>query len=854
MGRLQRRATFRHLLQHPLQLILTVLGVALGVALMVAMDLAIQSSRTAFAISTETVAGRASHSLDGGAAGIPDSLPALLRVELGLRNVAPLVEGSGSSPAFPGRSLRILGIDPLQEGAVRPYLTGGSGGLDLTTLLTGTGGVVLQQSTASTAGLELGDSFLLELGSHGALLEVGGLLTVADPRLQEGLRDVVLMDISLAQELLAREGRLSRIDLRLPDGLPGEEAEEVVRANLPPGVRLLEAGAREATLAEMVRAFDLNLTALSLLALVFGMFLIYNTMTFSVVQRRRLLGTLRILGTTRGELVKGILAEAVLLGAVGTMLGLLLGVILGRGLVTLVTRTINDLYFVLSVDGLSLPPAVFLKGAVVGLGATLLASLPPALEAAGISPRDAMARSQMEAGVRRLVPMAAGVGVLALALGGGVLMLPGGGVGMGFAGLALVLLGVALLAPQATVLMVWGLRPILRGVLGMQGAMAARGVVVGLSRTAPAVAALVVAVAVTVGLGAMIGSFRTTVERWLDYTLQADLYVSPPSTVTARADGRLPPGLVAGSAALPGVDGLSSYRGEELLSDYGLIRLVALGLDPRGEGALRFLEGGEEETLRRFRREDVALVSEPFARRALLARGDSIVLPGDRGPVTLPVAGVFRDYGSGQGVVMLSRDTFGRFWLDEAGEVTSLAFFLAPGASIEAVADTIRGLAAAAGGEVVVRSNQLLRETSLEVFDRTFAITGVLRALAFIVAFIAVLSALMALQLERTREVALLRASGMTPGQLAGMVTTQTGLLGFISGLLALPAGVLLAVIMIFVVNRRSFGWTLEMHVGPEILLQSFALALAGSLLAGVYPIWRLSRTSPAEGLRGDGE
>ncbi len=227
--------------------------------------------------------------------------------------------------------------------------------------------------------------------------------------------------------------------------------------------------------------------------------------------------------------------------------------------------------------------------------------------------------------------------------------------------------------------------------------------------------------------------------------------------------------------------------------------------------------------------------------------GDSMVLPSESGPLTVQVAGIFYDYGSDQGVVMMGRSTYEENWSDRG--VTSLGLFVRDGVSVDAEVSELQKLA---GEEqlVLVRSNRALKSASLEVFDRTFAITGVLRLLAFIVAFIGVLSALMALQLERSRELGVLRATGLTPGQIWQLVTFQTGLMGLVAGFLAVPAGLLLAVVMIFVVNKRSFGWTLQLELGPEILVQAVLLALIGALLAGIYPSWRMSRTPPALALR----
>ena len=276
---------------------------------------------------------------------------------------------------------------------------------------------------------------------------------------------------------------------------------------------------------------------------------------------------------------------------------------------------------------------------------------------------------------------------------------------------------------------------------------------------------------------------------------------------------------------------------------------MALALDPRGEAAFDFMSGGAEEIMRDFQSAEGVIVSEPFAFRRALEPGGEVLLPTPVGPRTFHVLGVFRDYGSDQGTVMMSRALYDDFF-DDPG-VTSLALFLAPGADSEAVVTDLLALVPE-GRTVITRTNDTLRSASLEVFDRTFEVTAVLRMLAFIVAFVGVLSALMALELERARELGVMRAWGLTPGEVWKLVLTQTGLMGLVSGVLAVPMGLALSVVMIFVVNKRAFGWTLDMRVGPEILAQAVGLALVGALLAGLYPAWRMSRTSAALALRGE--
>jgi len=643
-------------------------------------------------------------------------------------------------------------------------------------------------------------------------------------------------------------GGLTRIDLRLPQGEEGEALADAARALLSPGEALVPAGTRTDAMSGMIDAFDVNLTALSLLALIFGMFLIYNAVTFSVVQRRALLGRLRALGVTRREVLRLILGEAAWVGASGAALGLVVGLVLARGLVRLVTRTVNDLYFTVSVESVPVEPLLLAKAAALGLGATLLAALPPAFEAASERPRVAALRSVVESRARKVVPMAAAVGLVSGALGGLILQLSVRSLAASFAGLFFVIAGLALMAPAGALVLFRATRPVL-GLGGTLGVMASRSVVAALSRTAPAIAALVVAVSVTVGLGVMIQSFRGTLERWLDGTLQADIYVSLPGPTASRATGTLWPDLIETFVAHPGVVGHSTYRGVDIVETEGTYRLVALDLDARGREAFDFLDADAAEVMPAFVAGEGVIVSEPFAFRRGLARGDRFALPTPTGRQDVTVLGVFYDYGSDQGAVIAGRSLYDRYF-DDPG-VTSLALFVAPGVDSEVVVGDLLA-EVPEGRTVIARTNDNLRAASLEVFDRTFQVTAVLRLLAFIVAFVGVLSALMALELERSRELGVMRAWGLTPGQLWRLVVTQTGLIGLVSGVLAVPMGIVLSIVMIYVVNKRAFGWTLQMQLGSDVVLQAVGLALVGALAAGLYPAWRMARTRPALALRGE--
>jgi putative ABC transport system permease protein len=377
--------------------------------------------------------------------------------------------------------------------------------------------------------------------------------------------------------------------------------------------------------------------------------------------------------------------------------------------------------------------------------------------------------------------------------------------------------------------------------------MAVRDVVAALSRTSVAIAALMIAVSVTVGVGIMVTSFRQTVVTWLDTSLQADIYVSPPGLAANRADAALDEGIIQTLRSAPGIEDVLRYRNVQARSGERLVQIVGVDVSERGQRAYRLVSGSYENAWAAFQRGAV-FVSEPFAYRFdVPASGGSITLQTDEGPQTFPVAGIFFDYSSDQGVVVMPLPMYQQYWNDRA--ISSVSLFVASGADVDATVEQLRGQVAGQQ-DVLIRSNRGLRETTLEIFDRTFAITSVLQLLATVVAFIGILSALMALQLERARELGVLRANGLTPQQLWGVVLGQTGLMGLTAGLLALPVGALVATVLVFVINRRSFGWTLQMLLPPGVFAQAIVLALIAALLAGIYPAIRMARTSPALALR----
>jgi putative ABC transport system permease protein len=841
VSRLLTRSGRRFFARHPWQYLLAVAGVALGVAVVLGVDLAGASARRAFDVSTELVMGRATHHVMPRTGRIDESLYPGLRAELRRAGepraaAAPAVEGPITLPG--SRRVMLLGLDAFVEAPFRDELAGAGGTVDLVALLTRPGAVVLPGPLAVELGVGPGDVLQAVTAEGVVELEVAGRID-PDPARAAASSGYVFADIATAQELLGMTGTLSRIDLIVSDSVAARLAEW-----LPGEVELVESAARSRATFGMTRAFRLNLTALSLLALLVGAFLIYSTMNFLVVRRTRTIGILRSVGVERQGLVRAILTEALVVGVPGTALGLLLGTLLGSGLTGLVVQTIDDLYFRLRVDALAVAAWPFAKAVALGLGATLLAALGPALEAASIPPRAVLSRASMERRTRRRLPWLLAISMGSLLAATALLAAGRHSLVISFAGLFGIFLASAAATPPATAGLMALLDRLLPDRSPVPVRMAIRGTTASLSRTGVAVSALAVAVATVIGVGLMVSSFRISVDEWLQQTLVADFFLGV-DQAWCRGVGGVGP-LSQDLRDIPGVTEVTYSQWRRLQAGGEEWRLWAVDAGRKGLGA-PILSGDVVSAQARFAAGEAVLVSEPWAMRRGTRVGDTLSLPTPSGEREFPVAGIFRDYTSDRGVVAIHRERYRQLWGDECSDGIGINF--APGSDAAQARRAIEQVLPE-GSSVWLSNNAELRAASLAVFDRTFTITRVLQVLVGLVAFLGILSALQALQLERVRETAVLRAVGWLPGQLRALVAAQTGLLGFAAGLFAMPLGIALAGLLVFVINRRAFGWTMSFEVSGGELAQGLLLALSAALLAGVYPAWRTSRRPVAEDLR----
>jgi putative ABC transport system permease protein len=607
---------------------------------------------------------------------------------------------------------------------------------------------------------------------------------------------------------------------------------------------------RNAQVGRMLRAFQANLAALSYIALLVGAYLIYNTLSVSVVQRRTEIGTLRALGVSQTMVFGAITAEALLIGGIGSLIGLGGGLLLARGAVGAVAQTVNSLYVSTGPATVHYDPWTMILSAGVGLVLSVAAAAVPAWEASRTSPAAAMRRGSWGMKQRGRIGGVTLVGCLLLGLAYVAALQPpiDDMPVFGFLAAMLIVVGTSFLVPLLLVVMSKAGRRLGMS-LGFSARMATVNLGASVGRHAVAVASLMVGLAMILSVAIMIGSFRTTVLTWVNQTLRADLYVRP----AVLADGALlSPETLARIAALPGVAAAGPWR-EVPITYQGRPTLIGAG-DLRFTervAPLRFVDGSQRfaDVSPRLIGHDRVIVSETFAAHFGVKRGDVLAVPTPAGPVPMPIEAVYYDYANEQGIIVMDRATLVRHFHDE--RLTSISIAVTAPSAAGGLEQTIAEEPRLAGNVVVTSSGELRRE-AMRIFDETFAITYALQVIAMTVALLGVVATLVTLVLERQGEIAVLRALGMTRGQVAGMVVAESAGMGVAGSIAGTGAGFALALLLIHVINKQSFGWSITWQSPWRHVATSVALVMVTALLAGLYPGWRATRTTVSDALRAE--
>jgi putative ABC transport system permease protein len=835
------RSIWKYFFKHPWVIMLSIIGVSIGVAVVVSIDIANTSSQKAFELSVKNLTGTATHQISGSHLGMDEDIYVDLKLDFPEIESTPVVKGY---VVLEGETVQLIGMDFFSSS----YMTGEMAGIlnkSALDLLIEPNTVFIPRTMGERLGISTGDTVTISIAGEDVGIKVVDYIGKENDSALDG---IIAADISTAQELMDKEGLIDSISLVITQD--DEDDLTAIQEWLPEGTTLVSTSASNESTLKITEAFQTNLTAMSMLALLVGMFLIYNTMTFSVLQRRGLLGSLRVLGVTRREVFTEVLIEAFIIGAIGTTLGVFLGIVLGQSMVSLVTRTIDDLYFTLTVTTFDLSAGIFIKGVLLGIITSMVAAFIPALEAAASRPQIVRFRSVMESLAHRLLPKITLAGILMMAVSFAILFLSKTSLIAGFASLFLLVIGFALCVPVIAEFISKYLAIFMNKVGSKTSVlykMAAAGIAASISRTGTAIAAMSVAISVVVGMGIMIESFRTTVDQWLEQAIQADIYVNTIENVSSTAENPVPDDIVTAINSLDGIEAIKSLKTVYLQTGYGITEVDVITPVAQCRTEYRLKSGDEFGAWQSLTDGESIYISEPYAHKHNISAGDTIAFTTSKGTQDIEVSGIYYDYSSDSGKIIMPQSMYIEYWNDST--VASIGLYLENDDDKETVMNMVRTVVSGRPG-ITITDSLSIRNAALDVFDQTFLITRVLEFLAIIVAFIGILSALMAYQLEKIKEIGILRATGVTPRQIWGMTSLQTGLMGAISGILAIPLGIVMSVILIQVINIRSFGWSIFMSISAGTIIEALAIAITAALLASVYPAWKMSRISPAEALR----
>lgn len=830
--------------------LLSVFGVSLGVASVVAIQTLNRGAMQAFNGSVRAVSGQADLSVAGTVPTFAESLLVPVLAEREVVAAWPLCRIDVALQDNPEVLLDVVGVDilapvqfPLASG---PRDTGTT--VDLMSVLRRPDWLAVTPALARERGWAVGDTIGVSSGSRRAQLVIGALV---DFQSFEPLapRTLAVMDIAGAQELLARRGLIHQIDVQLADGADPEVVAARLTARLGPGLRVLTTEQRGQAAAGLLKAFRLNLTALSLISVFVGLFLVLTSVQATLSRRRREYGILRCLGADPGHMFRLILAETGVLGLLGVVVGLPLGYAVALRNLDTVSATLTSIYVLEGIDHLGLPPQVMALGAAVGLLGALAGAAYPAWE---MSRRDTL---QLLAPVTlhettgrhagRLTRLALGLALLA----SGWFFLDGvhtrwGGFVYG----ALMMIALPLVVPAVVNVVGRSVRPD-----GVGWRLSLRNLVARLQTTSFAVAALAVTVSMMVGITLLVGSFRQTLITWLDVTARADVYVTSESWVRSGSEAFLDRALLDELATQPEVAALEEQRRLRVRSSDGRQLIWLSGIQvanlPGAELAGRLpLQTGTPETVGRGLDQGLVLIGEPLARKAGLAPGDTLRLAGPRGPVALVVAGVAYDYTSEGGTAFVTMPTLDRHF--GPGPTNNAALFLnTPGAS-EEVAAALKSRFRTR--PLLFRSNRNLRREVLAVFDQTFAVTRTLQTLALLTAICGISLTLLVQSRQRSGELALLRTLGATRGQIFRQFLGEGAAMGGLGLGLGLVGGIGLAALLILVVNRQWFGWTIQPAWPAAALVRQAALVVLATVAAAAVPAFRAGLSGPEQLTRDD--
>ena len=803
--------------ESPGRAVLAVIAIAMGVALGVAVHLVNSSAVNEFDLAARHLAGEADLVVRGPRSGFEESLyPRVARL--------PQVEAANPAVEFEvplarrQDTLRILGFDPLRAAQVQPRLLPERSGMVVD--LFDADAIWLSPAAAEWLGLRPGDRLEVRVGTRSVPLKVGGLLPAGAYRQRIGV-----MDVAAAQWRFEYLGRLNRIDIRLKPGTDVAAFQRGLREVLPAGAHASAPEAEGERSANLTRAYRLNLDMLALVALFTGAFLVFSSQVLALLRRRAQLALLRAVGMTRGALARWLIAEGAVIGAAGSLLGAAVGYAVARYALSTVGADLGAGYFRSVVADID--PDARVLASFVGLGVlfAVLGAAAPAWEAARRPPARALRAGDEEEALKKL--STTGWGVAAIAAGLALTLAPAidGLPVAGYFAIALILLGIVLVMPHLAAACL-ALLPLPKRPAAV---IAVSQIKATPRQAAISVAAIVTSFSLMVSMLVMVSSFRGSLQDWLDRMLPADLYLR---AARSGETAFFTPEEQARIAAAPGVARAEFIRSQNLLlaPDRPPVTLLAGPVDAADPGKILLITDAPYA----LRPDDPppVWISEVAADFYGLRPGERVSLPIGPTPRHFTVAGIWRDYARQNGAIAINREVYRKISGDDL--VNDAAVWLAPGAEASAVQRAVREQLPWAE-RLEIATTREMKEISLGLFDRTFAITYALEIAAVLIGLFGVSVSFSAQALARRREFGVLRHVGMTRREIGAMLGMEGALVATLGTAVGLAAGWVIGLILIHVVNRQSFNWSMELHMPWPPLAGLAALIVAAAVATAVW-------------------
>jgi putative ABC transport system permease protein len=872
MRALVRGLALRRLRLEPGRSALLVLGVALGVSVFVAVRALNATALESLGRVGEVATGSAALVVEGGAGGVPVALLEAIRATPGVRGASPVIArfareaesaGGGDATGPSTRRLLVLGLD-LLDPLAREASEEAAGGLEANPfLLARDDAALVAAAFARRRGLALGGRFELFLAAGRRGFTVAGTFEPPGPIAQTSGGDVILLPLPLAMKAFGTPGRVDRIALVLAKEASADDVARAIRSRLGSGVEVSAPGQQALRSDALLGSMQLGLQIASLLALMIGVFLIYNAMSIAVVRRRPEIGILRAVGTTKLQLALLLFAEAAAFGIVGSALGIEIGWLLARAALSAVNAQVSQLYAALDARDVVLGPATVVVGLVAGPLATLLATAPPVWQALTVAPVEAARKDLPARDPHRAIAVLALLGLALLAASAVVFFASreaGLGLVMGSLLQAMIGGGAAACAPWGVVFVTRRARPHLARLLGPTGALAGDNLLARPGRAGVTVASLMVALGGVLAVAGLVDSLQTAIRDWVGHVIVADVYAAASTPLGSQTNTLLAPEVAEEIRSVPGVTACyplrfafetiastSASSGERTAP----AMLIGVDLEFLGEHAHVPVVDSIPEGLKAAVKVmtdggDAVAVSSNFLRRRGLRLRDRISIRTPTGTWTPEVILVLRDYTSEHGTIYIDRPTFWRRWGDERANAYDI--FFAPGTDVPRATEALRARFGARY-DLFFSENAAFKKRVLSVVESAFSVTYAMQIVAIGVALLGVVTTLYAAILERTREVGVLRAVGASRGHIRRAVITEAFLLGAIASGFAVTTGTLLGWALVARLFFGSYGWDVaySFPVGPAIFGAIAATSLA--TFAGALPAARAARISIVEAL-----